>query len=643
MNKQIRKLGALVAGGALLVGGMLVATPSAFANSTDNPNGTIYINDPSGPGAADMYMAVGAVRTKVTTSSVTGDKLVNQAGGNPWMSSDGTIATAVSSSLSDTAQITAIAPGGPITISADWAQAGLGTMTVTVNPAITSIALQDSNGNQYMTSGGSDTISVKSWVPQASPWAQVLSTTYNVQNLQGVIQTDCKTAKVDPTTGVLTATTYDANTACSVVVAALVDQSIPKGQPGNLNGQGVTATIRITVLPSAGVSFTGPTPLDAWALLPGQSFTPTISAVNPIVTTSYTSSNTAVATVSPASGNGPTSTTVTAHSAGTTNICVTVTDNAGGTSTACNLLTVLSTPITDVWDWTPQAMGLTIGGSSAITTWVEDANGNILPGAGLVQFVSNSTYVAKVDANGVVTGVGGGSTTIDIVIPAAETGTGSPIVYKDAVQVTVTGSAPSACPTFSDVPASNIFSGDICWAALTGVTVGTGNNTFSPTALTTRAQMAAFLYNLAGKPTVVPPKSSPFADVAEGSTYYTPIIWLYEAGITTGYTPGADSNFYGPNDVITRGQIALMLMRMADDGGVVPPATPVFTDVPSSSLYFAAAQWMYYNGITSGIQSANGLTYQPGLGLPRQQMVAFLHRVTELSTMCSVWSTAVGC
>ena len=75
--------------------------------------------------------------------------------------------------------------------------------------------------------------------------------------------------------------------------------------------------------------------------------------------------------------------------------------------------------------------------------------------------------------------------------------------------------------------------------------------------MVTRGQMAAFLWRLCGE---IPPKApSGFDDVRPHAFYAEAVAWLKETDITTGLTP----KIYGPDDTVTRGQMAMFLQRLA--------------------------------------------------------------------------------
>ena len=96
----------------------------------------------------------------------------------------------------------------------------------------------------------------------------------------------------------------------------------------------------------------------------------------------------------------------------------------------------------------------------------------------------------------------------------------------------------------------------VLWAVEMGITNGTDEDTFSPNATCTRAQVVTFLWRAAGKPA---PKSTdmPFTDVEKGSYYYEAVLWAVEAGITKG--TGEDT--FSPAADCTRGQMVTFLYR----------------------------------------------------------------------------------
>ena len=110
---------------------------------------------------------------------------------------------------------------------------------------------------------------------------------------------------------------------------------------------------------------------------------------------------------------------------------------------------------------------------------------------------------------------------------------------------------------FTDVPAGAYYEKAVLWAIENGVTQGTSAATFSPDAVCTRGQMAAFLYRSKNSPAVS--GASPFTDVQPADYYADAVVWATENDITN----GIGNNQYGPAQPCTRGQIVTFLYRAA--------------------------------------------------------------------------------
>ena len=115
--------------------------------------------------------------------------------------------------------------------------------------------------------------------------------------------------------------------------------------------------------------------------------------------------------------------------------------------------------------------------------------------------------------------------------------------------------------TFSDT-VSNTFSKHIAWLAGEEITTGYADGTFRPSAPVLREQMAAFLYRLAGSPSIsLPLTGSPFADVAVTDTFYKEIVWLESTGVTTGYVESDGTTTFRGSAPVLREQMAAFLFR----------------------------------------------------------------------------------
>ena len=119
---------------------------------------------------------------------------------------------------------------------------------------------------------------------------------------------------------------------------------------------------------------------------------------------------------------------------------------------------------------------------------------------------------------------------------------------------------------FTDVTI-NAHNAAISCMAETGITTGTSRTTFSPESTLTRAEIAAFLYRLAGRPEA---SAHPFVDVSVG-WQQGPVSWMANSGVTTGTSPTT----FSPESTLTRAQLVTFLYRYRMSPDVtVNPETP---------------------------------------------------------------------
>ena len=128
-----------------------------------------------------------------------------------------------------------------------------------------------------------------------------------------------------------------------------------------------------------------------------------------------------------------------------------------------------------------------------------------------------------------------------------------------------------------------------------GLMNGTSTSTFEPKGTMTRAMIVAVLYRMAGSPKVT--ALSSFKDVDKDAWYAEPIAWAQDTKIVTGYS---DDKF-GPNDPVTRQQIATILWRNAGRPDSKEADMDLFTDIDKISAYAEdAMRWAVAEGILNG-------------------------------------------
>lgn len=176
---------------------------------------------------------------------------------------------------------------------------------------------------------------------------------------------------------------------------------------------------------------------------------------------------------------------------------------------------------------------------------------------------------------------------------------------------------------FDDVKANDWFSEDVRYAWENGLMNGTAASSFEPNSNITRGMIVTILHRLAGEPKVT--AENPFKDVAAGAYYTDAIIWAAEQGVVTGY----DAATFGPNDSITREQMAAILWRYAKAEGAdvsVGEDTNIlsYDDALKVSEYaMAAMQWACGAGVINGVTES---TLEPQGKATRAQTAAILHR-----------------
>ena len=114
---------------------------------------------------------------------------------------------------------------------------------------------------------------------------------------------------------------------------------------------------------------------------------------------------------------------------------------------------------------------------------------------------------------------------------------------------------------FTDVSEKDWFYGDVMFVYENGLMLGTSKTLFSPYGTATRGMMATILWRMEGSP--APKGKNSFTDVEAGKWYADAITWTAENGIFAGY--GKDK--FGPDDPITREQLAAIFYRYADYKG----------------------------------------------------------------------------
>ncbi|MBQ6809959.1 MAG: S-layer homology domain-containing protein, partial [Firmicutes bacterium] len=207
------------------------------------------------------------------------------------------------------------------------------------------------------------------------------------------------------------------------------------------------------------------------------------------------------------------------------------------------------------------------------------------------------------------------------------------IIYRGPEQLKFMYTFPALTPVppsmvFYDVSVDDWFFGAVEYVYYNNLMNGVGDNLFDPQGVTSRAMVVTVLYRMEGSPSVS--GSLSFADVPLNEWYTDAVKWAASKGIVTGY----DLTSFGPNDPVTREQLACIFMRYAQFKGTYDENDHAmlagFNDRNEISSWAEnAASWAFGVGLINGIEEYDGLYFCPQDDATRAQFAAILQRYCE--------------
>ena len=180
---------------------------------------------------------------------------------------------------------------------------------------------------------------------------------------------------------------------------------------------------------------------------------------------------------------------------------------------------------------------------------------------------------------------------------------------------------------FVDVPEDAWYYDAVRYVNEKGLMAGTSANTFAPDLTTTRGMIVTILYRLEGSPNIEDEIwGYPFKDVDANAYYATAVYWARMNGIVAGYS----DELFGPNDTITREQMAVILYRYAQYKGCDTTAKSDLSNYTDAarvgSWAVEAIRWANAEGLISGTSDT---TLSPQGGATRSQAATILMRFCE--------------
>ena len=160
-----------------------------------------------------------------------------------------------------------------------------------------------------------------------------------------------------------------------------------------------------------------------------------------------------------------------------------------------------------------------------------------------------------------------------------------------------------SCPLsdFTDLEMSAWYHDGIHFCLAEGLMQGVSDALFEPDSRLARGMLVQMLYNREGRPAVS--GGTPFGDVQDGAWYADAVNWAVQTGVAQGY----DNGNFGPDDPITREQLAALLYRYALAKGYEADAgsqaaLSAYGDAGEVSGYaLPAMRWACDAGIVTGV------------------------------------------
>lgn len=151
---------------------------------------------------------------------------------------------------------------------------------------------------------------------------------------------------------------------------------------------------------------------------------------------------------------------------------------------------------------------------------------------------------------------------------------------------------------FRDVDTDDWFYDAVVYAYDTGLMSGVSDREFAPNSTLTRAMVAQMLWALEDKPQVN--SLMAYDDVDSGAWFGEAVRWASSEGLMSGYS----DTVFGPNDPVTREQLALILYNYARDKGYDVDGGRTlgsYLDADSVSVWAVSAlEWAVDAGLISG-------------------------------------------
>ena len=185
----------------------------------------------------------------------------------------------------------------------------------------------------------------------------------------------------------------------------------------------------------------------------------------------------------------------------------------------------------------------------------------------------------------------------------------------------------STCPlaAFRDLDPGAWYHDGVHWALEAGVMKGVGADSFAPDVPVSRAMLVTMLWRQAGAPEAA--EQFTFTDVLPGLWYTEAVRWAAAQGVVEGYDPKT----FGPDDAVSREQVAMILWRYASmqgadvTAGVVDRLGQYLDTEQIAPWALDAMRWAVHTGLIRGVGEER---LSPKANATRAQSATLLLRFT---------------
>ena len=280
----------------------------------------------------------------------------------------------------------------------------------------------------------------------------------------------------------------------------------------------------------------------------------------------------------------------------------------------------------------PGGQGIILPGGSTI-----DSAGNIITGGGSQVGLPDGKTLdippgSTISNDGKLT-VGTGGATYSYGGMELNIAEGMEIIFDGDVPL---GYFISTSNPYADISDTSWYYDSVMFVYNHGLMIGTSTDPmeFDPNATATRGMIVTILYRMAGSPDVSG-LDDPFGDVAGDKWYADAVKWASANGIVSGYgeTSASMGRLFGPDDSVTREQLAVMLDNYIGFAGLALPELHEYSgfvdDEDIAEYAREAVEKFFKSGI---IEGKPGGVFDPKGDATRAEVAAMLTRLIEAVT-----------